>query len=183
MSHRSARLAWGLSGLLVLLTAGGCGKGHEDRFNQAAKESGVETAGVAPLAGTVTIDGNPPALEGARAVFVVLNDVSKPNEPLEQRLSAQCDEHGKFEFSSFSRGDGVPPGTYIITIAMLKVGGRGYVGPDQLKNLYNNPEVNAQNPEFKIVHKPPGKKDYAVDLTVAGKEPAQPGKYSVLFMN
>ena len=64
---------------------------------------------------------------------------------------------------------------------MLKTNGRGYVGPDQLKNLYNDPDTNGQNPDFRIEHKPPGKKDYHFDLAVAGKEPAQPGKFAMQY--
>ena len=60
---------------------------------------------------------------------------------------------------------------------MLNASGHGFVGPDQLMNLYSDPDTNGQIPEFKIDHKPPGKKDYAFNLAVAGKEPAEPGKY------
>jgi hypothetical protein len=40
-----------------------------------------------------------------------------------------------------------------------------------LKNLYNDPEKNANVPEFNIEHKPPGKRDYAFELNVVGEEP------------
>ena len=51
---------------------------------------------------------------------------------------------------------------------------RGLLGPDQLKNLYNDPDKNKSIPEFHIDHKAPGRKDYVFDLKLAGKEPVEP---------
>jgi hypothetical protein len=61
-----------------------------------------------------------------------------------------------------------------VTIAQLKSRGkRGFYGPDELQNLYNDPEVNAKKPEFSIDHKAPGKSDYQFDLKIAGVEPVK----------
>jgi hypothetical protein len=63
-----------------------------------------------------------------------------------------------------------------------RVGGLvGLFGPpDELKNLYNDPDVNAQLPQFKVDVAEPGKTDYFFDLKVEGKEPAAtPGKRAV----
>jgi hypothetical protein len=40
-------------------------------------------------------------------------------------------------------------------------------------NLYNDPEKNAQKPEFAIELEAPGKTDHHFDLTVAGQEPVE----------
>jgi len=168
---------WGVLVSTAIALALGCSKSNDKRFDAALKESGLPSPKVSPLAGTVTIDGRPP--EGAGAVFAVLNDVSKPDEPLDRRLDARCEKDGHFEFSSFSRGDGAPEGNYVITFVRLKKSGRIYVRPDLLNNLYSDPEKNAQHAEFKIEHKDPGKTDYVFELKVAGEQPAQPGKYSL----
>ena len=52
----------------------------------------------------------------------------------------------------------------------------GFVGSDKLKNLYNDPDVNSNKPEFLISHQSPGKTDYTFNLSVAGETPpAAPG--------
>ncbi len=79
-------------------------------------------------------------------------------------------------FSSYGIGDGVPPATYVVVFAVLTDKKKhGYVGPDELKNLYNDPEKNEKIPEFKIDHKAPGKTDYDFNLKVAGNENPTPG--------
>jgi hypothetical protein len=55
---------------------------------------------------------------------------------------------------------------------------RVYRDPDGLKNLYNDPEKNKDIPEFMVDLAEPGRDDYQFNLTVAGKEPARPGRYS-----
>ena len=52
-------------------------------------------------------------------------------------------------------------------------GRRGFFPPDELKNLYNDPDKNSQNPDFKIELTPPGKTDYTFDLKVAGEQPPE----------
>ncbi|HEX4072436.1 MAG TPA: hypothetical protein VHX68_14745, partial [Planctomycetaceae bacterium] len=47
----------------------------------------------------------------------------------------------------------------------------GFFGPDGLKNLYNDPDVNSKKPEFVIDHQAPGKTDYTFNLSVAGEAP------------
>ena len=82
---------------IVVLAAGGCWSSSDSRLAKAAKDSGVSTRDIFPFAGTVTIDGKPP--EAGGTVFVVLNDVLKPQEPVVRRLNAQCNAQGQFEFS------------------------------------------------------------------------------------
>ena len=59
-----------------------------------------------------------------------------------------------------------------------------FKGPDELKNLYNDPDKNAEIPEFKIDLKPPGIKDAHFNLTVEGKEPVTtPGPHAITSLD
>src|SRR5580698_10629485 len=84
-----------------------------------------------PLAGKVTIDGAAPG--DGRTVIVMLNgNVGGKVEP----YCAFCKPDGTFRFEG-----GHSPGRFVITIARLRKRKRvewtQYVGPDELKNLYN----------------------------------------------
>jgi hypothetical protein len=153
----------------------GCGgsPNAEQVLNSHLKQEKIERQKVYPLAGHVTIDGHPPGSD-TNVVIVVLNETRSPQVPVEKRPRVVCTPAGEFSFSAYLADDGFPPGDYILTFAMLAETKRGFHGPDQLKNLYNDPEKNKSIPEFHIDHKPPGRKDYAFDLKLAGKEPVEP---------
>lgn len=179
LRFRSAFPIWAAA-FVAALACVGCGPPNADtQVNAELARTGKQRIEVYPFAGRVTIDGQPPAAElmkGKRSVIVMLNDVSKPDAPPASRPFVECDPHGQFSFSTYGRGDGLPAATYVVTIANLKYKKRdGRVGPDGLKNLYNDPEKNANIPEFKIDHKAPGKSDYEFDLKVASKDEATPG--------
>jgi hypothetical protein len=58
-------------------------------------------------------------------------------------------------------------------------GSDGFGPPDDLKNLYNDPEKNAQIPEFNLDVEAPGKADYVFRLTIEGKQPVTtPGAHA-----
>jgi hypothetical protein len=161
-------------GFSVALIASGCKKAENQSLDAFLKQSGPNRPIVYPLAGKVTIDGQPPQFERPLRLVVMLNDPKNPILAL--RPSRQCNDEGEFAFGTYTKADGIPPGTFTITFAVLKVTPQGLVGPDQLKNLYNDPDKNALVPKFRIVHEAPGKKDYAFDLKVAGQEAiATPG--------
>jgi hypothetical protein len=93
---------------------------------------------------------------------------------------AICQPNGDFAFNTYVQGDGVRAGKYVLTIAELRHAPRmGYVGPDALKNLFNDPDANAKVDEFVIDHQPPGRTDYVFDLRVEGREPATPGPNAI----
>jgi hypothetical protein len=163
------------------LVAAGCGGGPsaDESLNKALAGTGISKEPVFPLAGKITIDGQPPAGR-KEPVIVMLTDPDKLDVPPINRPLTECDSQGHFEFATYTAGDGVRGGIYVITIAQFKnAKKRGYLGPDRLKNLYNDPEKNAKQAEFKIEHKSPGKKDYAFNLEIAGKEAASPGPHAV----
>jgi hypothetical protein len=129
-----------------------------------------------PLAGKLTIDGQSPGKEGT--VILLLNgDVGGKAEP----YYAYCRPDGSFEFQG-----GHSAGRFVITIAWLRerkgVEWAEFLGPDQLKNLYNDPDRNAKRPEFVIRHEAPGKTNYRFNLKVAGERPVQPGPNAVTHL-
>jgi hypothetical protein len=160
----------------------GCGNGEqtaEQALQAQLKQANIERHAVFPLAGRVTIDGKPPGSD-TNVMVVMLNDVTKPDVPIKGRPYATCEPNGDFTFSTYLGGDGVEPGEYIATFAMLADSKGGPVGPDQLKNLYNDPEKNKDISEFHLDHKQPGRKDYAFDLKLAGKDAVEsPGKFAL----
>jgi len=166
----------GIAAACVSLIAVGCDsrQSTEERLDEAYKSSSLKRVTVYPLAGKVTIDNEPPAENSKRSAFVVMAyDASKPDAPTVGNAFAKAHHDGSFEFP----GGGLPPGKYVMLFAELKgnpIG--GYRGPDVLKNLYNDPDVNGKKPEFNIDHQAPGKTDYTFNLSVAGETPpAAPG--------
>jgi hypothetical protein len=122
-----------------------------------------------------------------KTLFIVLNDPVKPEKDGLYKTKVQPD--GSFAFTTYLTDDGVPLGKYVVTFAKLKhmpSFSRAmnrvdrYAGGDELKNLYNDPEKNAKIEKFVVDVQQPGKDDYDFDLTVAGKEAAQPGPNSVI---
>jgi hypothetical protein len=145
---------------------------------------------VAKVCGRVLIDGKPAADD--LGLFVVLSDPEHLEKPgPTPRMFAQCDPEGNFAFTLYYTGDGVPYGKYVATFVELhrrSLPGRAraprpllyFVEPDELKNLYNDPEKNKNNPAFILDVQPPGRTDYQFNLAVAGKDPVKtPGRYAV----
>ena len=58
-----------------------------------------------------------------------------------------------------------------------------HADPDELKNLYNDPDKNIQAANFNLNLAYPGKEDFQFDLAVAGKEAiATPGRNAIAGM-
>jgi hypothetical protein len=170
----------GLGAAWMFLTIG-CGgsPNAEQALDSHLKQEKVIRQKVYPLAGHVTIDGHAPGSD-TNVVIVVLNETRSPQEPIEKRPRTICTPAGEFSFSTYLGNDGFAAGDYVVTFAMLADTKRGLLGPDQLKNLYNDPEKNKSIPEFHIEHNAPGRKDYAFDLKLAGKAPVElPGRFAL----
>ena len=155
----------------------GCGKSADQAALDALlKQSGDNRAILYPLAGRVTIDGQPAHYAKPQRLVMMLYDPTRPDLPVSKRPCKDVSAEGTFAFGTYKKGDGIPPGQFVVAFAVLEVTNRGLLGPDQLQNLYNDPEKNAENPEFHINHQAPGKEDYIFDLKVAGKQgPSTPG--------
>jgi hypothetical protein len=183
--------------LIIMVAIEGCGENKTlDRAaDEQAKQSGYDKQSLAKLAGRVTVDGQPPAAD--TTLVVILNDPEHLDATANGKspsLYSVCGAQGDFALMT-------KPGKYIVTFAELhqaespRAGARA-VGrgpgvnsafsrgnlrpPDELKNLYNDPNKNAQEEKFKLDLKPPGQEDYQIDLAVAGKEAvATPGPHAV----
>jgi hypothetical protein len=175
------RLRSQIGGLLTMcgvFVSVGCSRTQtsEQALDTNLKTQGLTKQGVYPLAGKVTIDGQPPQTDKKTQLLVMLFDRSQPDLPLKQRPKTTVDSQGNFAFQTYAPADGIVPGKYVVAFALLTYNRkRGYLGPDKLKNQYNDPDHNAGIPEFNIDHQPPGKKDYAFDLKIPSGDGPSPG--------
>jgi hypothetical protein len=167
--------------VLALLGVGsllaGCGKTSSQSMDGQLHEMNLTQKSTAKFAGTVTIDGKPPADSIKNGLFILAYDPKNPPHNNAPPLKTIVDRTtGHFEFTTYSHGDGLPEGSYIVLFVALHntIFGKnpGFHGPDSLKNLYNDPDVNAKNPTFNITVSRPGKTDYSFDLKLQGQEPA-----------
>jgi hypothetical protein len=87
------------------------------------------------VTGKVMVDGVP-----GKDVWVTLHPAQGGSAI--QLPKAQVREDGSFQVTTYLEGDGAPPGDYNITLESLTFRqiGAQWVGPDKLKNLYNNPK-------------------------------------------
>jgi hypothetical protein len=125
----------------------------------------------------------PPASDAQ--LFVILNDPEHPEAAAHSKmpqLFTVCDPEGKFSFRTYFTGDGVVAGKYVVTFVALHppaksgrhvMGGSLFSSPDELKNLYNDPDQNAKQEKFNLDLQAPGKGDYEFDLAVAGMQPVE----------
>lgn len=86
-----------ISSLLLALLVLGCG-------------SASERQPVFPVAGRLTFQGQPMA--GAMLTFHPLGDTG----PRALRAQATADGEGKYRMTTYTTGDGVPPGEYAVTL-------------------------------------------------------------------
>lgn len=178
------------SALAIASICLGCGASSPaDRIKIQEELSGKKAPKAYPLGGRVTIDGQPPSaflstLPGKPVLEVMLYDLDNPKAPPRNWPSMPADADGHFEYSFEGIGDGRPAGNYVFVFAVLNDRKKkGKVGPDQLKNLYNDPEKNEKDPRFKIHHEAPGKSDYSIDLAIAGQSEGTTGPKSVVQLN
>jgi hypothetical protein len=175
---------------VIALAFEGCGpktaeQALEQAFNDNPKATRVE---VVKFEGRVTVDGEVPNKPGTK-LFIILNDPKHPQDPEKRpKLIGGVDADGNFFFSTNAAHDGVESGSYVVTFVQLhhpqalfgQRGGELYKPPDELKNLYNDPEKNAADPQFNVEIKSPGRTDWYFNLAVAGKDanPA-PGPHAI----
>jgi len=151
---------------------------------------------LAKFSGHVTVDGQSPSQDNQ--LFVILNDPAHLEEAAHgktPKLFASCDAEGKFSFSTYIAGDGVVAGKYVVTFVELRRPVKSvrpamsqliFVPPDELKNLYNDPNANAKEDRFNLDLQPPGKNDYEFDLAVAGRDPVVtpgPGAWTTIVLH
>jgi hypothetical protein len=159
---------------LIFVLSLGC-EGRQStaqRLESAYQSAGMEPVTAYPLGGKITIDNEPPTArsESTRLVAIAY-DAAKPESKALSNARAFVKPDGSFELPA------LPPGKYVMLFAWLGHNPkRGFFGPDGLKNLYNDPDVNSQKREFLIDHQAPGRTDYTFNLSLAGETPpATPG--------
>lgn len=169
--------------ITLILVTSGCSQKQtaNEALDQALKASGQIRKDIAKFAGTVTIDGRPPEFDKSKVLVVMLYDPQKPPSPGKvPPLAARCGKNGNFAFNTYETDDGVPVGKYVLLFGVFGTSMRGFVGPDGLKNLYNDPDKNRENPDFNLDIAPPGKVDWAFNLDFETKEPVKtPGPNSI----
>ena len=163
----------GVAATLLLLSIGCDGRqSTAERLERAYQSAGMNPVTLYPLGGKITIDNEPPAgkTETTRLVAIAY-DAGKPDAKANSSATAFVKPDGSFALPA------LPSGKYVMLFAELRYNPRmGFVGPDGLKNLYNDPDVNSKKPELLIDHQAPGKTDYTFNLSVAGETPpAAPG--------
>jgi hypothetical protein len=161
--------------LVLALAIAGCTRQQsaDQALAKAYEATGGSRQEVAKFAGTVTIDQQTPTTSGPSQTLVILYDPRHPDTSKKAPIYTTCDAEGHFQFTTYGQGDGVPPGTYVVLFAQLRMntwGQMGYSQPDELKNEYNDPDKNQKDPEFKVEVTAPGRTDYHFDLKVAGKD-------------
>ncbi len=174
----------------IALIAAGCGRPSAEKSLQQAFRDNPKAQRVelVKFEGTVTVDGQPPGKPDTQ-LFVILNDPQHPEDPAKiPKLIGGCDDAGHFAFGTYTAHDGVEAGSYVVTFVQLHHP-KGIFGhrtqslfkqPDELKNLYNDPDKNAKDPQFKVELTPPGKTDWNFNLDVAGKDPVTtPGPHAM----
>jgi hypothetical protein len=196
----SNRLSVRLAGCL-LIAAGAAACNRNQSANQALDQQFKDNPqftkhNTARFAGHVTVDGQPP--EKDCKLFVILNDPQHLDENARlraPRLYVFCDTDGKFAFGTYDKEDGVPAGKYVVTFAefhspppkapgtprrLVGVSGVHYTEPDELKNLYNDPDQNMKDDKFNLNLQAGSGADLNFDLTVSGRDPvAAPGPNAV----
>jgi hypothetical protein len=164
----------------------GCGGSKSGQALEGQlKEMNLSREATGKFSGTVTVDGKPPRDAVNQGLFIILYDPNKPPLPKTAPLKAIVDRNtGHFEFTTYTQGDGVAEGSYIVLFVALKhtVMGKapGFHEPDALKDLYNDPDKNKDDPTYNVTVTKPGKTDYSFDLKLEGQEkPAGTGPHSV----
>jgi hypothetical protein len=167
--------------LFSISILGVCGCGGRGSPDQRIKDQLAETKGtkapVARFSGRVTIDGLPPAVPPRYALVLILYSAKDAEPGHETIYDTVCDNEGHFQFTRYSKGDGVPPGSYTVLFEeLMPRRGSQFSGADQLKNRYNDPDTSP----FHVEIAPPGKGDWEFNLEIAGKDPvASPGPHAV----
>jgi|HubBroStandDraft_6_1064221.scaffolds.fasta_scaffold365017_2 hypothetical protein len=156
------------------LVAVGCSQqqSNSERIKAAYESSGMSSTPIYPLAGRVTVDNEAPTQKSKRgAIIVMAYDASKPDQPARNQAWVSATSDGTFSF-----GEGLPAGKYVLLFAGLTHNKKaGWHGPDALKNLYSDPDVNAKQPQF-LIELPPAKTDCTFNLNLSGETPPpQPG--------
>ena len=172
-----------LAGLaLVGLVMAGCTgrQSSQQALDAQLKAANITKTDLARFSGKVTVDGQTPEYKRSQPLVVMLWDQSHPDKNTPP-LNSVCQPDGSFEFSRYVKGDGVPPGSYVVLFGQFTSKGKMGLGqPDGLNNLYDDPDQNSQNKDLVVELVAPGKTNFVFKLEIAGKDPVTtPGPHAV----
>jgi hypothetical protein len=116
-----------LSLLAVLLCLSAC-----------SSEKGAPRKPTSPVTGQVLVDGQPPG-SPIQVTCHSQSGIDSANPTYSSCLSA---DDGKFAINTYEKGDGVPPGEYVLTFmwGRMNLMSMSYGGPDKLDGRYADPE-------------------------------------------
>jgi hypothetical protein len=91
-----------------------------------------------PVTGQVLVDGQPPS----SPIKVMCHDEKGMDQEHPSVSWCMTGDDGKFALSTYEAGDGVPPGSYVLTFewGQLNMFSMQYGGPDKLKGRYSDPK-------------------------------------------
>ncbi|QDV50523.1 hypothetical protein [Gimesia fumaroli] len=91
-----------------------------------------------PVKGKISVDGKEPG-SPIQIQCLSTGEIDTEHPTASGSISAN---DGTFELSTYTSGDGIPPGDYTLTFVWKKydIMSRGYSGPDKLKKRYDKPE-------------------------------------------
>ncbi len=106
-----------------------------------------------PVKGKVTVDGKAPG-SGIQIECHPVAGLDAQNPTVSR---TECDAEGNFSVSTYTAGDGVPSGDYILTFVWqdFNIMSRNYGGPDKLKGRY----ADAAKSTVKVTVKSEGETD------------------------
>ena len=116
----------------------GCGASDKDDVSKARLEdmSGGSVKETAPVSGVLTVDGKPMS-----DVYIYVHANGEGN-PV---TNAKTDGEGKFSFSTYLPGDGLPVGSYSLTFKLMPdIPKNKDVGPDLFKGKYKSSQKSEQ---------------------------------------
>ena len=103
------------------------------------------TKETAPVTGQILVDGAPPPADSSIQIRVhSVGEISEVDQEHPSVSSGGTGQDGKFELSTYEKGDGVPLGDYVLTFSWRKFNlmKKQYLGPDKLNNRYANPKTS-----------------------------------------
>ncbi len=146
-------------GLFAVILAAGCGSDKGDMSPERLKAmAGGKLVETVPVSGTITVDGEPTA-----GVNLILHK----SEGFAAVKESRTDADGKYVWSTHLSGDGIEPGSYVVTFEYIPKPKKNDKGVDLFKGKYKNPSKS----EFKLtVESGMPQKDVNYELTMPGKK-------------
>jgi hypothetical protein len=128
VDHQMTQTWISIFSLALCITVAGCG--GEEPFRKQTF----------PVMGKVSVDGKPPG----SGIQIECHPVAGMDAQHPTVSQTESDAEGTFKISTYSAGDGVPAGDYILTFTWLEfnVMSRSYGGPDKLGGKYADPKTS-----------------------------------------